>query len=113
MGRGGEHIRHGVLLPGGDAAAALSPPGLARVFTDRGALQIARLRQGKDTLFLLYEVLNVQLVLHFLDLRQPFVSEASGDLDQFLPENGFHQGFVPQNPVVIGDFFLKLFIFCL
>src|SRR5699024_3782399 len=53
VGGGGEHVHHIVLLPGGDAPAALAALALGGVFTDRGALDVARRRQGKDALLLL------------------------------------------------------------
>ena len=52
----------------------MPPLALGGVLADRGALDIARLGEGEDALLLLDQVLDVDLVLHVLDLRDPLVA---------------------------------------
>ena len=69
MGRGSEHIHHRVLLPGGNALFTHAALGLGGILAHRRPLDVAGLRQGKDALLLLDEVLDVDLVRHLLNLR--------------------------------------------
>ena len=113
MGGGGEHLRHGVLLPGGDALLAHASLGLGRVLTDRRPLDVARLGQGEDALLLLDQVLDIDLVLHVLDLGDPVVSELVGDGLQLLLQDLADQRIVGEDLVVVGDLLLQLLVLLL
>ena len=110
MGGRGEHIHHRVLLPGGDALLAHAALALGGVFADRRALDVAVLRQGKDALLLLDEILDVQLVLHVLDLRLALVAVLFGDGGQLFLEDRLHQILVAQYPQIVGDTLLQLLV---
>ena len=85
VGGGGEHIGHIVLLTGGDALLPHAALALGAVLTDGCALDIAVLRQRIDALLLLDEILDVDLILHILNLGLAVVTELVGDgLQLFL-----------------------------
>ena len=113
MGGGGEHGHHLVLLPGGHTLLAHAALALSGVFTDGSALDIPGLGEGKDTLFLLDEVLDVYLVLHVLDLRLAFVAVLLRQSGQLLLENLPHQSVVGQHPAEVSDLLLQLFVLLL
>ena len=74
VGGGGEHIHHVVLLPGGNALFAHAPFTLDCILAYRGALDVSRLGKGEHALLLLDQVLNVNLILHVLNLGDPVVA---------------------------------------
>ena len=81
VGRAGEQRLHIVLLPEVLSVHALAAPLLGPVGRDGRTLDIACVGQGEDALLLLDQVLNVDLVLHVLDLRDTVVPE-------FVPNDG-------------------------
>ena len=103
MGGGGKHVHHAVLVPGGDALAALAALGLSGVLAHRGALDVARLGEGKDALLLLDEVLNVQVVLHEGDLGFPLVAVLVPNFGELVLEDLAQQPLVGKELVVVGD----------
>ena len=113
MGGGGEHIHHGVLLPGGDALLAHTALGLGGVLAHRGALDVAGLSQGKDALFLLDQVLDVDLVLHVLDLGVPLVAVLVPDGGELLLQYAPEHLLTGQQLVEIGDALLQLLVLLL
>ena len=110
VGGGGEHIHHGVLVTGGDALLTHAALALGGVLTDGGALDVAVLRQGKDALLLLNEVLDVDLVLHVLNFRLAVVAVLLGNGGQFLLQDGAHQSVVGQHLQEVGDLLLQLLV---
>ena len=113
VGGGGEHVHHIVLLPGGDALAALAALGLGGILADGGALDIARLGQGEHALLLLDQVLDVQFVLHVLDLGDPVIAILVPDGDELVLQNAPEHGLVGQQALEIGDALLQLVILAL
>ena len=110
VGRRGEHVHYGVLLTGCDALFTHTALALGSVLADRRALDVAVLRQGKDALLLLDEILDVQLVLHVLDLGLAVVAELVGNGGQFLLEDGLHQTLVAEDTQEVGDLLLQLLV---
>ena len=110
VGRRGEHVHHRVLLTGGDALLAHAALTLSGVFGHRRALDVAVLRQGEDALLLLDQVLDVQLVLHILDLGLAVVAELVGNGGQLLLEDGLHQSLVAEDTQEVGDLLLQLLV---
>ena len=113
VGRSGKHIHHRILFPGGDALLAHAALGLGGILADGGALDVARLRQSKDALLLLNEVLNVDLVLHVLNLGLAVIAELFGNGGQFFLQDLTHQTFVGQHPVEVSDPLLQLLVLAL
>ena len=113
VGRGGKHIHHRILFPGGDALLAHAALGLSGILADGGPLDVARLRQSKDALLLLNEVLNVDLVLHVLNLGLAVIAELFGNGGQFFLQDLTHQTFVGQHPVEVSDPLLQLLVLAL
>ena len=113
MGRSGKHIHHRILFPGGDALLAHAALGLGGILADGGALDVARLRQSKDALLLLNEVLNVDLVLHVLNLGLAVIAELLGNGGEFFLQDLTHQTFVGQHPVEVSDPLLQLLVLAL
>ena len=103
VGGGGEHFGHGVLLPGGDALLAHAALGLGGVLAGRCPLDVARLGQGEDTLLLLDQVLDVDLILHILDLRDPVIAEFVGDGLELLLQHLAQQLVRGEQLVEVGD----------
>ena len=106
VGGGGEHVHDAVLVPGGDALLAHAALALGGVLADGGTLDVAVAGEGVDTLLLLDEVLNVDLILHVLDLRLAVVAVLVGNGLELLFQNLTHQAVVGQHTAEIGDFFL-------
>ena len=113
VGRSGKHIHHRILFPGGDALLAHAALGLSGILADGSPLDVARLRQSKDALLLLNEVLNVDLVLHVLDLGLAVIAELLGNGGQLLLQDLTHQTFVGQHPVEVSDPLLQLLVLAL
>ena len=113
VGRSGKHIHHRILFPGGDALFAHAALGLSGILADGGPLDVARLRQSKDALLLLNEVLNVDLVLHVLNLGLAVIAELFGNGGQFFLQDLTHQTFVGQHPVEVSDPLLQLLVLAL
>ena len=113
MGGGGEHIHHCILLPGGDALFAHTALALGGIFADGSALDVPVGGEGKDAFLLLDQVLDVDLVLHILNLRLAVVAVLVGDGLQLLLQDGLYQILIPQHPQIIGDFLLQLLILVL
>ena len=67
-------------LPGHAAAAAL----LGAIGRRRDALDVARMGEGKDTLFLFNEVFNVDLIFHVLNFGAALVAVFVADGDEFV-----------------------------
>ena len=107
---GGEHVRHRVLLPGGDALFPHAALGLGGVLADGGPLDIPRLGQGEDALFFLNQVLDVDFVLHVLDFRHPPVAVLLGDGGELLLQNLADQGLVGEDFLEPGDALLQLLV---
>ena len=113
MGGSGENGVHHILLPGLDADPAPAAPLLGGVGGRGHALDIAPAGEGEDVQLLGDEILEVDLVLHILDLGLAVVAELVGDGLQLLLEDAAHQGRVAQHLQVIGDLFLQLLVFVL
>ena len=111
VGGGGEHIHHIVLLTGGDTLAALSALTLGGIFADGGALDVSGRGESEHALLLFDQILDVDLVLHILDLGQAVVAEFIGDGLQFFLQNLAHQRIVGQNALIVGDLLFQLLIF--
>ena len=110
---GGKHIHHIVLLPGGDALFAHAALGLCGVLAGRGALDIAVGCQGKDTLLLLDQILDVDLVLHNADLGLALVAVLVPNLDELVLQDALHLRLVLQKAGVVGDPLLQLLVLVL
>ena len=110
MGGGGEHVADVVLVTGGDALLAHAALGLGGVLAGGGALDVAVAGQGIDALLLLDQVLNVDLVLHVLNLRLAVIAVLVGDGGQLLLQNGLHQSLVGEDALEVGDALLQLLI---
>ncbi len=113
MGGGGEHVHHGVLVPGGDALLAHAALALGRILADGGALDVPVGGEGEDALLLLDQVLDVDLVLHVLDLGLAVVAVLVGDGLQLLLQDGLYQILIRQHPQIVGDFLLQLLVLVL
>ena len=113
VGRSGKHIHHRILFPGGDALLAHAALGLSGILADGSPLDVARLRQSKDALLLLNEVLNVDLVLHVLNLGLAVIAELLGNGGEFFLQDLTHQTFVGQYPVEVSDPLFQLLVLAL
>ena len=113
VSRSGKHIHHRILFPGGDALLAHAALGLSGILADGSPLDVARLRQSKDALLLLNEVLNVDLVLHVLNLGLTVIAELLGNGGEFFLQDLTHQTFVGQHPVEVSDPLLQLLVLAL
>ena len=111
MGGGGEDIRHIVLIPGGDALLAHAALGLGRILADGGALDVARLGEGEDALLLFYEILNVNLILHVLDLGLTVIAVLIGNGGELFLEDLLDKTFVREDPVIISDPLFQFLVF--
>src|SRR5699024_8408323 len=74
VGGGGKDRCDIVLLPGGHALLPHAPLALGGILAGAGALDIAGAGEGIDTLLLLDQVLDVDLILHKADPRLPLVA---------------------------------------
>ena len=108
VGRRGEHIRHIILVPGGDALAALSALGLGGVLTGGGPLDVPRLGEGKDTLLFFNQVFNVDVVLGKADLCLTVVAVLVPDLLQLGFQHPPEHLFIGQELVEIGNLLFQL-----
>ena len=113
VGRSGKHIHHRILFPGGDALLAHAALGLSGILADGSPLDVARLRQSKDALLLLNEVLNVDLVLHVLNLGLAVIAELLGNGGEFFLQDLTHQTFVGPYPVEVSDPLFQLLVLAL
>ena len=113
VGRSGKHIHHRILFPGGDALLAHAALGLSGILADGSPLDVARLRQSKDALFLLNEVLNVDLVLHVLDFGLAVIAELLGNGGEFFLQNLTHKAFIGQHTVKVSDPLFQLLVLAL
>ena len=84
MGRGGEHRLHVVVVLGAHSLYALAAAALAAVFRNGYALDIASVGQGEDALLLVYEILEVDLLLNVLYLGLPVVAVLIADGDELV-----------------------------
>ena len=103
VGGGGEHVHHAVLVPGGDALLAHAALGLGGVLADGGALDITGLSQSKDALLLLDQVLDIDLVLHVLDLGDAVVAVLVADGSQLILQHAAQHILVGQQLLEVGN----------
>ncbi len=93
VGRGCEHGLDVVVVLGAHGLYALAAAALAAVFGNGDALDIAAVGQGEDALLLVYEVLEVYLLLDVLYLRPSLVAVLVPDGDELVLENAsYHLG---------------------
>ena len=110
VGGGGEHGLHHVLLFQGLGGDALTAPALGPVGGGGQPLDVARGGEGKDALLLLDEVLDVDLVLHVLDLGDALVAVLVPDGGQLVLEDLADHGLGAQQLLIVGDALLQLLV---
>ena len=113
VGGGGEHGVHIVLLLGGHGGNALAAPALGLVGGGGGALDVAAGGEGEDALLLLDEILDVDLVLHVLDLGHPVVAVPVPDGGELVLEHAADLLLTGEQLIEVGDARLQLLVFVL
>ena len=113
VGRGGEHVADIVLVAGGDALLTLSALALSGIFADRGALNVAVLGEGKDALLLFNEILDVQIVLHILNLRLALVAVFVADLGELVLQHAAKHCLAAEELHIVGDALFQLIVLVL
>ena len=108
VGRGGEHVDHRVLVAGGDALLAHAALTLRGVLARARALDVAVAGQGEDTLLLLDEVFDVDLVLDLLNFGLALIAVLVADLKKLVLQNALEHRLVGEKLDKVGDLFFQL-----
>ena len=105
----GKHRFHIVLFLCCHGAYTLAAAALCAIFADRQALDITTVGQRIYTLFLFYQVLNVDFIGHILNLGKTLVAVFIAYCYQLVLQNALDFFFISQQLVVVFNLCAKLF----